>query len=66
MREAGWTIKFEIVLEARIEFDVPGSEDVAAGVRALTPLDLAARKLLALADRWRDAASSAASRSTWR
>lgn len=52
--EAGWTIKFEIVLEARIEFDVPGDDDVVAGVRALTPLDLAARKLLALADRWRD------------
>jgi hypothetical protein len=54
VREGGWTLKFEIFLEARIAFDVPGDEDVVAGVRALTPLDLAASKLLALADRWRD------------
>ncbi|WP_457427108.1 nucleotidyl transferase AbiEii/AbiGii toxin family protein [Roseateles sp. P5_E7] len=54
VREGSMTIKFEIVLEARIAFDRPGPDDVIAGVAALTPLDLAAGKLLALADRWRD------------
>jgi hypothetical protein len=52
--EDGVAIKFEIVLEARIAFDPPGPDDVIAGVASLTPLDLAAGKLLALADRWRD------------
>ncbi len=52
--EDGLPIKFEIVLEARIAFETPGPSDVIAGVAALTPLDLAAGKLLALADRWRD------------
>lgn len=52
--EGGVAIKFEIVLEARIAFDRPGPNDVIAGVTALTPLDMAASKLLALADRWRD------------
>lgn len=54
VREDGVAIKLEIVLEARIAFDRPGPRDVIAGVAALTPLDLAAGKLLALADRWRD------------
>lgn len=54
VREGGMAIKFEIVLEARIAFDTPGPGDAIAGVAALTPLDSAARKLLALADRWRD------------
>lgn len=54
VREGGVAIKFEIVLEARIAFDPPGPDDVIAGVATLTPLDLAAGKLLALADRWRD------------
>jgi hypothetical protein len=54
LREGGMTIKFEIVLEARIAFDTPSPDDIIAGVAALTPLDLAAGKLLALADRWRD------------
>lgn len=54
LQESGATIKFEIVLEARIAFDLPGPDDVIAGVATLTPLDLAASKLLALADRWRD------------
>jgi hypothetical protein len=54
VREGGMAIKFEIVLEARIVFDTPGPADAIAGVLGLTPLDLAARKLLALADRWRD------------
>ena len=54
VREGGVAIKFEIVLEARIAFDLPGPADAIAGVLGLTPLDLAAGKLLALADRWRD------------
>lgn len=54
VREGGVAIKFDIVLEARIAFDIPGPNDVIAGVAALTPLDMAAAKLLALADRWRD------------
>ena len=54
LREDGVAIKFEIVLEARIAFDPPGADDFIAGVAGLTPLDLAASKLLALADRWRD------------
>lgn len=54
VREGGATIKFEIVLEARIAFETPRPDDAIVGVAALTPLDLAARKLLALTDRWRD------------
>ena len=45
-------IKFEIVFEARIEFDEPGCDDVLLGVTTLTPVDLAASKLLANVDRW--------------
>jgi hypothetical protein len=47
-------IKFEIVLEARIGLGEPGGEDRICGVHTLAPLDLAAEKLLANADRWRD------------
>lgn len=47
-------IKFEIVLEARIQLDEPDEGDRICGVHALTPLDLAAEKLLANADRWPD------------
>lgn len=47
-------IKFEIVLEARIEFSNPSDDDRICGVRTLAPIDLAAEKLLANADRWRD------------
>lgn len=47
-------IKFEIVLEARISFEVPGDDDRICGVQTLTPLDMAAEKLLANADRWAD------------
>jgi hypothetical protein len=54
VRSGGVDIKFEIVLEARIGFDTPGPEDRVCGVATLTPLDLAASKLLANADRWRD------------
>ena len=49
-------IKFEIVLEGRIEFDTPGPADSIEGVTTLTRLDLLASKLLANSDRWNDAA----------
>lgn len=53
--EAGTAqIKFEIVLEARIQIDPPGEADRICGVAALTPLDMAASKLLANSDRWAD------------
>lgn len=47
-------IKFEIRLEARIELALPGPQDRLCGIATLTPLDMAACKLLALSDRWRD------------
>lgn len=47
-------IKFEIVLEGRIEIEVAGGKDQVCGVSTLTPLDMASRKLLANADRWSD------------
>lgn len=50
----GARIKFEIVREARIALDLPGRSDVVCGVATLTTTDLAASKLLANADRWRD------------
>jgi Nucleotidyl transferase AbiEii toxin, Type IV TA system len=50
-------IKFEIVLEGRITLDPPGHDDLLCGVATLTPLDAAASKLLAHADRWRDDAT---------
>ncbi|MEO8080169.1 MAG: nucleotidyl transferase AbiEii/AbiGii toxin family protein [Caldimonas sp.] len=54
VRAGGSLIKFEIVLEARITLGTPGAEDVVCGVPSLVPLDLAAEKLLANADRWAD------------
>ena len=48
-------IKFGIVFEARILFDVPAPDDVVGGVSTLTEVDLAASKLLANVDRWPDA-----------
>jgi hypothetical protein len=47
-------IKLEIVLEARITLDEPAADDRICGLATLTPLDMAASKLLANADRWRD------------
>ncbi len=47
-------IKFEIVSEGRIHFDTPARTDQVCGIVALTMTDLAACKLLANADRWRD------------
>jgi hypothetical protein len=48
------TIKFEIVLEGRIELADPGGSDEVCGVATLTPLDMATSKLLANSDRWGD------------
>jgi len=50
----GTPIKFEIVREARIEFDPPAPGDSICGVATLGATDLAASKLLANSDRWRD------------
>jgi len=47
-------IKFEIVLEARIQLEPPGNDDALCGVAVLTPLDMATTKLLANSDRWAD------------
>lgn len=47
-------IKFEIVHEARVTLEPPGPQDVLCGVATLTPMDMAASKLLANADRWAD------------
>lgn len=50
----GVGIKFEIVLEGRISLEAPRDGDQIAGVSTLTPLDMAAGKLLANSDRWAD------------
>lgn len=47
-------IKFEIVLEGRIEIEAPTEKDQVCGVSTLTTLDMATSKLLANADRWSD------------
>ncbi|KQX91205.1 nucleotidyl transferase AbiEii/AbiGii toxin family protein [Variovorax sp. Root473] len=47
-------IKFEIVLEARIALEAPSAADHIDGIATLTPLDMAASKLLANSDRWAD------------
>lgn len=47
-------IKFEIVLEGRIELEPPGPDDLVSGVAALTRVDMATTKLLANSDRWAD------------
>lgn len=47
-------IKFEVVLEARINLEVPTSADRICGVATLTRLDMATSKILANSDRWSD------------
>ncbi len=47
-------IKFEIVLEGRVDLEKPGAGDEVCGVATLTPLDMMASKLLANSDRWND------------
>ncbi len=54
LRTDGVDIKFEIVSEGRITFQAPAAADRICGVAALTPLDMAATKLLANSDRWAD------------
>lgn len=54
VRSGESTIKFEIVLEARIELAEPNNSDRICGIQTLAPIDLAAEKLLANADRWGD------------
>lgn len=56
VRSGDQAIKFEIVLEARITLETPAPADWICGVPSLRPLDLAAEKLLANADRWGDEA----------
>lgn len=50
----GAGIKFEIIREARIALDEPARNCTICGVATLTSVDLAASKLLANSDRWRD------------
>lgn len=50
----GQTVKFEIVLEARISLEPPIVGSEICGISTLTPLDMMACKLLANSDRWRD------------
>ena len=45
-------IKFEIVLEGRIDLEIPGTDDEVCGVATLTSLDMLTSKLLANSDRW--------------
>lgn len=54
LRVADQPIKFEIVLEGRIELETPGAGDEVCGIATLTPLDMLASKLLANSDRWND------------
>lgn len=54
VRSGTSTIKFEIVLEGRIPLATPGDGDRICGIHTLAPIDLAAEKLLANADRWPD------------
>ena len=48
-------IKFEIVLEGRIALEAATDNDRICNASTLTPLDMAASKLLANSDRWADA-----------
>jgi len=50
----GQQIKFEIILEGRIKLQSPGDKNQICGVSTLSPLDMAASKLLANSDRWAD------------
>ena len=47
-------IKFEIVLEGRVQLAAPSAKDEVCGIATLTPLDMATSKLLANSDRWGD------------
>jgi nucleotidyltransferase AbiEii toxin of type IV toxin-antitoxin system len=54
VRSGASTIKFEIMLEARIDLATPDEGDRVCGIQTLAPIDLAAERLLANADRWAD------------
>jgi hypothetical protein len=54
LQVADQSLKFEIILEGRIELASPGTDDEICGIATLTPLDMAASKLLANSDRWND------------
>lgn len=54
LRVAKEEIKFELVLEGRIQFDKPLHSERICGVSVLTSIDMAASKLLANSDRWSD------------
>ncbi len=49
-----YSIKFEIILEGRIQLDGPDPQDEICGIATLTLLDMVTSKLLANSDRWRD------------
>lgn len=54
VRQDGIEIKFEIVRESRIAFELPGARDEVCGLPSLAPIDLAASKMLANVDRGLD------------
>jgi hypothetical protein len=54
LRVAEQPIKFEIILEGRIELEKAGAGDEICGVATLTLLDMLTSKLLANSDRWND------------
>jgi hypothetical protein len=54
LRVDGQPIKFEIVLEGRIQLATVTAKDEVCGVATLSPLDMATSKLLANSDRWGD------------
>jgi hypothetical protein len=50
----GQPIKFEIILEGRINLDAPSIKDEILGIATISKTDMAASKLLANSDRWAD------------
>lgn len=54
LQVADQSIKFEIILEGRIELAPPGIGDEICNVATLNSLDMATSKLLANSDRWND------------
>ena len=54
LQVADQPIKFEIILEGRIELARPSTSDEICSIATLTPLDMTTSKLLANSDRWND------------
>lgn len=54
LQVGGVEIKFEIVFEGRIQLEDPIVDQKICGISTLTPLDMAATKLMANSDRWSD------------